>query len=303
MPGEVERQRTEYATCKKRKRCTMKLGVYSIVLPDYRREEAAKLVRDVGYTGIEWTVGYPDNVFGSGEEWHVSMTRLEDDAPRAREVAERYGLAIPSLGTYAESDDWARIERILKAAQVMGAPNVRLGSASYDGSTPYPELFKKVVGDWRTIEQMAADHGVRALIEIHGGTICPSAAATLRVLEHFDPQHVGCILDPGNMVTEGMENWRMGIEMLGPYIAHVHAKNMGWYHSSDRGWYWDNASLEGGIADFRAIFRALKDYGYQGYINLEDFRGGYCVRPEGITTEEKLREAFEFQTRLLAEMD
>jgi len=31
----------------------MKLGVYSIVLPDYRREEAAAKVAEIGYAGIE----------------------------------------------------------------------------------------------------------------------------------------------------------------------------------------------------------------------------------------------------------
>ncbi len=280
----------------------MKLGVYSIVLPDYRRDDAAKLVSEIGYTGIEWTVGYPDNVFGSGGEWHVSMTNLEDDAFRAREVAERFGLAIPSLGTSSSTHDFVKIERIMKAAQVMGAPNVRIGSAGYDGGTRYPELYAKVVADYGTIEKMAADHGVRALIEIHGRTICASAAATLRVVEHFDPRSVGCILDPGNMVTEGMENWRMGIEMLGGYIAHVHAKNMGWYHTPERGWYWDNASLADGIADFRLIFQALKDNGYEGYINLEDFRGGYCVKPVGITTEQKLRESYDYQVAVMSEL-
>lgn len=281
----------------------MKLGVYSIVLPDYKREDAAKLVSEIGYTGIEWTVGYKDNVFDSGEEWHVSMTNVEDDAPRAKEVADEYGLTIPSLGTSSPTDDVARIERIMRAAQVMGAPMLRIGAAGYDGKTHYNELYEKVVKDYNTIEKMAADHGVKALIEIHGHTICASAAATLRVVEHFDPQRVGCTFDPGNMVTEGMENWRMGIEMLGPYIAHVHAKNMGWYYDDERGWHWDNASLEGGIADFRMIFQALKDYGYEGYIDLEDFRGGYCVKPVGITTEEKLREAYEYQTKIMGELE
>ncbi len=277
----------------------MKLGVYSIVLPDYRREEAAAKVAEIGYSGIEWTVGYEDRVFDSGEQWHVSLDDLEEDAPRAREVAERHGLEIPSLGTSADTGDFDTIERLMDGAVAMGAPMLRIGSAGYDGSTHYDELREMVIGNYRTIEPMAAEHGVKALIEIHSNTICPSASATMRILEHFDPDHVGAILDPGNMVHEGYEQWRMGIEMLGPYLAHVHAKNQAWVRGADGAWSTEMASLEDGLADFREIIEALADCGYEGYIDLEDFRGGYCVRPEGITTEQKLVEGYEYLSGLL----
>lgn len=281
----------------------MKLGVYSIVLPDYHREEAAAKVAEIGYTGIEWTVGYPDRVFDSGQQWHVSLEDLEEDAPRAREAAERYGLEIPSLGTSADTGDFEKIQRLMRGAVAMGAPMLRIGSAGYDGSTHYDELRETVIENYRTIEQMAADHGVKALIEIHSNTICPSASATMRILEHFDPEHLGAILDPGNMVIEGMESWRMAVEILGPYLAHVHAKNMSWVRDDEGEWTWENASLEDGIADFEAIIAALAEYDYQGYIDLEDFRGGYCVRPEGITTEQKLQEAYDYLSRLLEEAE
>lgn len=277
----------------------MKLGVYSIVLPDYRRDDAAQLVSQIGYSGIEWTVGYEDRVFDSGEQWHVSLENIEEDAPRAKEVAHRHGLEIPSLGTSSDTGDFEKIERLMKAAVAMGAPMLRIGSAGYDGSTHYEELRERVTDNYRTIESMAADHGVKALIEIHANTICPSASATMRILEHFDPAHVGAILDPGNMVIEGMEKWRMGIEILGPYLAHVHAKNMKWVQDAEGQWSWENASLEGGLADFEAIIAALAEYDYDGYIDLEDFRGGYCVRPEGITTEQKLQEAWDYLTPLI----
>jgi len=277
----------------------MKLGVYSIVLPDYRRDDAAAKIAEVGYTGVEWTVGYEDRVFNSGEQWHVSLEHLEEDAPRALEVAQRHGLDIPSLGTSSDTGDLAKIERLMKAAVAMGAPMLRIGSAGYNGSTHYEELREMVVENYRTIEAMAADHGVKALIEIHANTICPSASAAMRILEHFDPEHVGAILDPGNMVIEGMERWRMGIEILGPYLAHVHAKNMAWVQDDGGAWKWENASLEGGLANFGEIVASLHEYGYDGYVCLEDFRGGYCTAPVGITTEEKLVEAYSYLSGLL----
>ena len=60
-----------------------------------------------------------------------------------------------------------------------------------------------------------ARHGVRALVEIHMGTIVPSASAAAQFCSRFDPRHVGVIHDAGNMVFEGFERYRMGLEVLG----------------------------------------------------------------------------------------
>ena len=84
----------------------IKFGVYSIVVPDYPMEEAAQKVAEAGYTGIEWTVGYPKAVWDEQSEWHVSEDNLEDDAKKARDVAAKYDLDTPALGTRCESDDF-----------------------------------------------------------------------------------------------------------------------------------------------------------------------------------------------------
>ena len=72
-----------------------------------------------------------------------------------------------------------------------------------------------------------------------------------------------------------------------------------WLQDEDGNWKWDNASLENGLANFEEIVSSLHEYGYDGYINLEDFRGGYCTEPVGITTEEKLVEAYSYLSGLL----
>ncbi|MEZ4633203.1 MAG: hypothetical protein R2880_21235 [Deinococcales bacterium] len=62
------------------------------------------------------------------------------------------------------------------------------------------------------------------MIEIHHRTIVPSASAVYRLVSHFDPQHIAVIYDPGNMAYEGFEDYRMGLELWEPYLAHVHLK-------------------------------------------------------------------------------
>ncbi len=42
----------------------MKFSVCSLILPDYPPEQAARLVKGEGFSGVEWTVGYKKGTRG-----------------------------------------------------------------------------------------------------------------------------------------------------------------------------------------------------------------------------------------------
>ncbi len=84
------------------------------------------------------------------------------------------------------------------------------------------------------------------------------------------------IHDAGNMVFEGFEAYRMGLEVLGPYLAHVHLKNARWAETGARddgssGWAAGFAPLTAGSVDVPALFGALASVGYDGWVSFEDF--------------------------------
>src|SRR5688572_32573487 len=58
----------------------------------------------------------------------------------------------------------------------------------------------------RRSPDLAKQHGVKALVELHHRTITASANAARRFLDGLDPEHVGAIYDAGNMVIEGWED-------------------------------------------------------------------------------------------------
>lgn len=99
----------------------------------------------------------------------------------------------------------------------MNCPAVRVTSARHDGNTHYDQLLKETTDGLERVQRPSRETGVKALIEVHFGTIIPSASAAYRLVNQFDPQHVGVILDPANMILEGRENWEMGIEILGEH--------------------------------------------------------------------------------------
>ena len=45
-------------------------------------------------------------------------------------------------------------------------------------------------------------------------TISCSAGLAHRLVNGFDPDHIGVLFDPGSMVHEGYESYRMGMELL-----------------------------------------------------------------------------------------
>ena len=277
----------------------MKLGVYSLVTPDYRTEETAALVAEIGYQAIEWTVDYPKAVWDGTSKWHISTDDLERTAAAARQAAERHGLAIPCLGTRCDCFDEKAIRRCMEVARLVGAPSIRVFAPWYDGSVRFDELFKRARAAYEKVEQTAREMGVRAVLELHNGCIAASASGARRLLEGRDARWVGAIFDPGNMIREGMENWRMGIEILGPYLHHVHVKDGRWVRGADARWTMENASLAEGMVDWKQVVDALKSANYEGFLDIEDFRGGYACKPVGITTRDKLKEDYGYLASLL----
>ena len=98
----------------------MKLGVYSLVTPDYPTQEAARLIAEIGYTGVEWTVDYQKACWDGKSNWHIDSTNLKASARVARQACEQNGLTIVSLGT-----------RCNCAAPVMGPPSASVTSTGY----------------------------------------------------------------------------------------------------------------------------------------------------------------------------
>jgi sugar phosphate isomerase/epimerase len=144
------------------------------------------------------------------------------------------------------------------------------------GDDTYPALFAKARADLEWAAARAAEHDVKILIELHHRTIVSSASAAVRLVDGLDPAHVGVIHDVGNLVIEGHEDFRAGLEMLGEHLAHVHVKNVAWLKDGTRpdgsvAWRADWSPFRLGQADLTAYFRALSAVGYDGWVTAEDF--------------------------------
>jgi sugar phosphate isomerase/epimerase len=282
----------------------VRFAVFTVSLPEWTPDEAVRHLAALGYDGVEWRVvdqpphdGAP--YFWAGNRCTLPLRTVMDDAPRIRSLCAEHGLALPNLGTYVSCLDAPSVAHAMEAAVALGAPSVRVQVPRYDGRAPYLEVRDEARAAFSEVAGLAARHGVRALVETHMQTILPSASAAAAFCAGFDPARVGVIHDAGNMVYEGFEHYRMGFEVLGPYLAHVHLKNARWRETGRRDdgstqWAPEFAPLTEGAVDVAALFGALAAVGYGGWVAFEDFS---TARP----LLERTRANLEFARRCAAE--
>lgn len=276
----------------------MKLSVFTVATPDLNAEELASAAAAAGIDGIEWRFrGIPeDAVSEEPSYWRnnrcsLDPSRWEEQVPVFREAALGQGRKSIALVPYLNCGDLSATEQAFQAAAGLGASMMRVGVPGYDRKTRYPELYRKAVDYLSEVQDLAKQYNIKAIVETHHQTIAPTASLAYRLVQSLDPQHVGVLYDPGNMVHEGYENHRMGLELLGPYLAHVHVKNAGWFEAEGKdsqkanvtekssgvalntAWKCQWTPLTEGMVDWVQMVRDLRAVGYDGYYGIEDFSG------------------------------
>ena len=257
----------------------MKFSVFTASTPEWTPSEAASILAGQGWDGIEWRVTDQDAAaepgFWAGNLATWPLTGLEASLPSIASITRDAGLAFSGIGGYARCDDHENVERMLAATAALGAERVRVTMPRTD-SGEYRALFASARADLEWVAARAEAHGVQALVELHHETITTSASAAFRLIDGLDPAHVGVIHDLGNLVIEGQERHLSAFELLGPYLAHVHVKNARWVADEPGvdqvvGWHHEWATLRDGQADVHAYLRDLVEFGYDGWITIEDF--------------------------------
>lgn len=257
----------------------MKFSVFTASTPEWTPDQAVGVLAEQGWDGVEWRIidqeAASEPGFWAGNRATWPLTGLEESLPEIARLTRESGLEYSGIGGYARCDDHGNVDRMLAATAELGARQVRVTMPRTD-SGEYRELFAAARRDLERAASVASSLGVKALVELHHETITPSASAAFRLLDGLDPEAVGVIHDLGNLVIEGQERTLSALQLLGPYLAHVHVKNVAWLPGEPEEdgtvrWHHEWAPLRSGAGDVEAYFRALHEFGYDGWVTSEDF--------------------------------
>jgi sugar phosphate isomerase/epimerase len=231
----------------------MELCLFSSALPGWNAAYVAQTALDAGLTAVEWGVG-PGQAIESPRGAAAELKSLGVEAAGVCVQGGGASLTTPSaLTPFAE------------LAAELGAPHVRVFA---------PELAERdrARDGLAAAAAIAKEHGVALLLETAPETSAPSTAQARALVEGFPPDEVGVLYDPGNMVIEGHVDPRLAIAELGPYLRHVHVKNVAWKREHGR-WQWRHAALDEGLLDWRVIVAALEQAAYGGRLCLDHLGG------------------------------
>ena len=266
----------------------MKLCCTSVMLPRWTLDETFDKLAEYGYEAVELRCRFnPDDPSAEPAFWgrhlsNVNPDNIVDKAPAIRAAAERSGVRVAALAPKCLIDEEDEIRKLFVGAVAIDAespPLIRIGAPRHDRTQAYMPQFLAARSGFAQVAELAGEYGVKVLYEIHTGTMAVTCSRALELLRDLDSERIGAIYDVPNMLRVGLEDTRMGMEVLGPYMAHVHIGN-GVLQAGERDengqqkWQWAFCALEEGVADIPQIIEDLRDLGYAGYVSLEEFGPG-----------------------------
>jgi sugar phosphate isomerase/epimerase len=233
----------------------LELCVFSSALPGWQPERVAGAARAVGLGAVEW---------GIGRGQALESPRAAARALRSVDI-EAAGVCVQ--GGAASLTAPARLVPFAALAEELGAPHVRVFAPAYRAGAR-----ERARDGLARAAELAAAHGVALLVETSPGTIAPSTAQARALVDGLPPEHVGVLYDPGNMAIEGHVDPALAVDELGPFLHHVHVKNIAWRRRAGA-WSWQHAGLDAGFLDWREVLSALRRARYTGTLSLDHLGG------------------------------
>lgn len=247
--------------------------------PRHPLPEALERIADHGYSGVEVLADEPHAYL---PDW------TDDDRAVLVDTLEATGLTVanvnantamgyyddappsaffePSLCRADEMREW-RVDytrRAIDLAAAIGAPAVCVASGRPLPGTMPEEARSLFVQSLEAVLAHAENRDVAVGIEFEPELLVENTAETLAVIDEVGHERLGVNLDIGHAAVYG-ESVPESIRRCAGHITGVHLEDI---VGGRRGKHYHRIPGEGDI-DFRPIFDALDDVGYDGFATLE----------------------------------
>ena len=237
--------------------------------PHLDMEQLADMLLECGFDGVDIIIR--DTAWCKEDDYPESLP-VFCDTMRAK-----------GLSAYAATTSWGHdslewIEDAYRLFADNGVTMYRFTMQGYRGPGTYREDSDRCRETLAKLEPLGQKHGVKALLQTHGGCLTWSPLSAYVLVQGLDPAAVGVHYDPGNMRhQEGWTDPHKSVDVLREYMGYVGVKSCGRFLVADPKddqrlkWQRQWMRLSEGMVDWREILRELKAGGFDGPLGMHNF--------------------------------
>lgn len=248
----------------------MALGL--LISPYGAPEATIKRVRDLGFSNCflsldgyigKFTADAAKQIGGLLAKYDLIATTVEVVGPEPLEWNFVQGPS--TIGLVPRTTRAARIDALKQVsdfAKLLGVRQVQT-HCGFIPENPVDALYAGSVEAIRSVAQHCKDNGQYFLMET--GQETPTTMS--RVIRDVNMPNLGVGLDTANLILYGKANPVDAVDILGPHVRSVHAKDGKW--PTDPSKLGEEVLIGQGFVDFKKVFTKLRDCGYTGAITIE----------------------------------
>ncbi len=284
-----------YAAAKLAPLKPMALGL--LISPFGAPEETVRRVHDLGFTNCFLSLDGYINKFTADAakqiqdllaKYDVIATTVE--VVRPEPLKWNFTEGPSTIGLVPPKTRAARIDALRQVsdfAKMVGIEQVQT-HCGFIPEDPADALYPGAVEAIRTVAQHCQGNGQHFLMET--GQETPTTMS--RMIRDVAMPNLAVGLDTANLILYGKANPVDAVDILGPHVRSIHAKDGRWpTNPSELG---EEVLIGKGLVDFKTVFTKLHRIGYAGAVTIERETSGpqqiEDVRQEKIYLERILRE-------------
>jgi L-ribulose-5-phosphate 3-epimerase len=273
------------------------MAIGLLVSPYGAPEATIRRVHDLGFSNCflsmdgyigKFTPSVATEIKGLLDKYEVVATTVEVVGPAPLEWNFLQGPS--TIGLVPPATRSARIDALRQAsdfAMQAGIAQVQT-HCGFIPENPNDALYAGTVEAIRTVAQHCHENGQNFLMET--GQETPTAMS--RAIRDVNMPNLGVGLDTANLILYGKANPVDAVDILGPHVRSIHAKDGRWPTDPDK--LGEEVLIGKGLVDFRAVFTKLHRLGYSGAVTIERETSGpqqiEDVRQEKMYLEKVLAE-------------
>jgi sugar phosphate isomerase/epimerase len=248
------------------------MAVGLLIQPAHGPEAAISRVKEMGFSNCffsldayidKYTPELAQELNGLLKKYEITATTAEVVGPGRLVWNFLDGPA--TIGLVPRESRTARIDALKQTsdfAKLIGIPRIQT-HCGFIPENPRDSLYEETVEAIQEIAKHCANNGQEFLMET--GQETPTTMA--RAIKDVNQPNLGVGLDTANLILYGKANPVDAVDIIGPHVKSVHAKDGKWpTNPMELG---EEVLIGTGFVDFKQVFTKLHKLGYTGAVTIE----------------------------------